>query len=73
MVRDEAHLVSPETLDALRTFVCDGSSPFFGRSPETAYREIVALEHLVEAGPQSAPAPIVRIGPATTDGRLALG
>jgi hypothetical protein len=50
-LRDEADVVSRETLDAVRTFMTDGlDSPLYGRDPLAAHRAADELRSLVVAG-----------------------
>ena len=50
---DERHPIAGEILDAVRTFVSDGRSPFFGRDVNLAHDEADRLRELVHAGQQS--------------------
>jgi len=49
---DEQHPIAGEILEAVRTFVSDGSSPFFGRDVILARDEADRLRELVRAGQQ---------------------
>ena len=46
-LRDEARPVDEGAMDAVRTFITDGGSPFFGRDVTAALREAVRLQHIV--------------------------
>jgi hypothetical protein len=45
-LRDETHPIDEASLKAVATFV-SGDSPFFGRDPTAALREVVRLQHVV--------------------------
>lgn len=49
---EEQHPIVDEILDAVRTFVSDGRSPFFGREVSLARHEAGHLCELVRAGHQ---------------------
>ena len=49
---DERHPIAGEILAAVRTFVSDGRSPFFGRDVTVARREAAHLRELVRPGNQ---------------------
>ena len=49
---EEQHPIADETLDAVRTFVSDGRSPFFGRDVTLARHHAAHLRELVRAGHQ---------------------
>ena len=44
-LREETLMLDEDELRAVRTFVTDGGSPFFGRDPTEALREAVRLQH----------------------------
>ena len=46
-LRDEALVLDENGLRDVRTFICDGASPFFGRDVTEALREAVRLQHIV--------------------------
>jgi hypothetical protein len=46
-LREEARILDEDRLRAIRTFICDGASPFFGRDVTGALREAVRLQHMV--------------------------
>jgi hypothetical protein len=46
-LRDEALVLDENGLSEVRTFICDGASPFFGRDATDALREAVRLQHIV--------------------------
>ena len=48
-LRDETCPVDQWTLKAIREFLTDGGSPFFGREATAALREAVRLQHIVVA------------------------
>jgi hypothetical protein len=54
ILRDEHHPVAGGFLDAVRTFVSDGASPFFGRDSTLARDTAVHLRALVLAGHEEA-------------------
>lgn len=56
LLHDETHPIEAPILDALRTFIRDGASPFFGRDVAAARDEVLRIRHLVETGQISAPA-----------------
>jgi hypothetical protein len=49
---EERHPIAGEILDAVRTFVSDARSPFFGRDVTLARHEAERLRELVRAGHQ---------------------
>ena len=49
---EERHPIADEILDAVRTFVSDGRSPFFGRDVTLARHQAAHLRELVRAGHQ---------------------
>jgi len=53
---EEQHPIADEILDAVRTFVCDGRSPLFGRDVTLARHEAARLRELVLASHQQPPA-----------------
>jgi hypothetical protein len=64
---EERHPIAGEVLDAVRTFVSDGKSPFFGRDAILARHEADHLRELVRAGQR----PTTHSTPAATrDERL---
>jgi hypothetical protein len=46
-LREEALVLDEDGLRAVRTFITDGASPFFGRDATEALREAVRLQHMV--------------------------
>ena len=54
-LRDGAHPVATESLDAARAFICDGRSSFFGRDAPVARRDAAQVEHAVAAGAAKPP------------------
>ena len=48
-LRDETCPVDEGTVKAIRVFLTDGGSPFFGREATAALREAVRLQHIVVA------------------------
>jgi hypothetical protein len=52
MLGEEQHPIDGEILDAVRTFVGDGASPFFGRDVTVARHAAVHLRDLALAGHQ---------------------
>ena len=54
VLRDETRPIEAESLAAIRTFICDGVSPFFGRDVTEALREAVRLQHNVVVGAEAA-------------------
>jgi hypothetical protein len=46
-VRDEARVLDADALRAVRTFITDSASPFFGRDATEALREADRLQHIV--------------------------
>ena len=50
VLSDERHPVRDEVLDAVRTFVCDGTSPLFGTDVTVARRAADELRELVLVG-----------------------
>ena len=46
-LRDDARPVDEGAVDAVRTFLAEGGSPFFGRDVTAALREAVRLQHTV--------------------------
>ena len=46
-LRDGARPVDESALDAVRTFLTEGGSPFFGRDVTAALREAVRLQHMI--------------------------
>jgi hypothetical protein len=44
---DETHQIDEASLDAVRTYLLDGRSPFFGYDPTDALREAVRLQQLI--------------------------
>jgi hypothetical protein len=44
---DETHHIDEASLDAVRTYLLDGRSPFFGHDPTDAHREAVRLQQLI--------------------------
>jgi hypothetical protein len=46
-LRDETVVLDENGLRAVRTFVTDGASPFFGRDATEALRAVVRLQHIV--------------------------
>ena len=53
-LRDGTHTLDEGAMDAVRSFISDGGSPFYGRDATAAMREAVALQHAVIA-----PRPVV--------------
>jgi hypothetical protein len=51
-LNEEQHPIADEILDAVRTFVSDGRSPFFGRDVTLARHQAAHLRELVRAGHQ---------------------
>jgi hypothetical protein len=50
VLRDEAHPIDEESLEAVKRFLTDGaSSPYFGRDSTAALLEVVRLQHVVRA------------------------
>jgi hypothetical protein len=54
-LREETLMLDEDGLRAVRTFVTDGGSPFFGRDPTEALREVVRLQHIVVGAETAVP------------------
>ena len=54
-LREETLMLDEDGLRAVRTFVTDGGSPFFGRDPTEALREAVRLQHIVVGAETAVP------------------
>jgi hypothetical protein len=46
-LRDETHPIDDASLKAVRSWLTDGSGPFFGRDSTAALREVVQLQHVI--------------------------
>jgi hypothetical protein len=54
-LREETLMLDEDGLRAVRTFVTDGGSPFFGRDSTEALREAVRLQHIVVGAETTVP------------------
>ena len=54
-LREETLMLDEDGLRAVRTFVTDGGSPFFGRDATEALREAVRLQHIVVGAETAVP------------------
>ena len=54
-LHEETFMLDEDGLGAVRTFVTDGGSPFFGRDPTEALREAVRIQHIVVGAEAAVP------------------